>query len=147
MSWAIGYDDFWKRDIGYGVPAFCDHPDCNEKIDRGLAFVCGGEPYGGDDGCGLYFCEKHLNGLMQLCRRCSNGSKPFKAKPDHPEWVHHKLTDESWQEWRNKNPQEVISMKDSLGTIRIHYYYDTPPITPHRPIARESGSIQTPEPS
>jgi hypothetical protein len=46
MSWAIGYDGRWKRDIGYGVPAYCDHPGCNEEIDRGLAHVCGGEPYG-----------------------------------------------------------------------------------------------------
>lgn len=53
MSWAIGYDENWKRDVGYGVPAICDHPGCNEKIDRGLAFVCGGEPMGGEKGCGL----------------------------------------------------------------------------------------------
>src|SRR4051812_7048849 len=26
MGWSIGYDSNWQRDIGYGVPAFCDHP-------------------------------------------------------------------------------------------------------------------------
>ena len=36
MSWSIGYDDNWDRDIGYGVPAYCDHPGCNEEIDRGF---------------------------------------------------------------------------------------------------------------
>ena len=45
MGWEIGYDDNWERDIGYGVPAECDHPDC-QVIDRGLSYVCGGEPYG-----------------------------------------------------------------------------------------------------
>ncbi len=111
MSWSIGYDDYWKRDIGYGVPAFCDHPACSEEIDRGLAFVCGGEPYGGDEGCGLYFCGKHQKlALMQMCYRCANGQRPFNAKPDHPRWINHKLTDESWKEWRDKNPEAVAKL-------------------------------------
>ena len=119
MGWSIGYDSDWNRDIGYGVPAYCDHPDCNEEIDRGLAFVCGGDPYGGDRGCGLYFCSKHLkyhrvvvsNGekeIKQLCERCApRRKKPFKAKPDRPEWIHHKLVDESWGEWRKENSKWV----------------------------------------
>jgi len=110
MSWSIGYDSKWQRDIGYGVPAWCDHPGCKEKIDRGLAFVCGGEPYGGDRGCGLYFCSNHLyyrGRLKQLCSRCVNSRPPFSAKPEHPEWMNWKLTDESWQQWRNENPEAV----------------------------------------
>lgn len=55
MGWSIGYDNNWKRDIGYGVPATCDHPDCNEEIDRGLAYVCGNEPRGGEDGGNNYW--------------------------------------------------------------------------------------------
>ena len=102
MGWALGFDSNWNRDIGYGVPAYCDHPDCNAKIDRGLSYVCGGEPYGGDDGCGLYFCGKHLHGVPGFCERCSKNLEPFNAKPDHPDWVHHKATDSSWAEWRNK---------------------------------------------
>ena len=35
MGWSLGYDGRWKRDIGYGVPAVCDFPGCNEEIDRG----------------------------------------------------------------------------------------------------------------
>lgn len=42
MGWSIGFDSNWNRDIGYGVPAFCDHPGCTAEIDRGLAYVCGG---------------------------------------------------------------------------------------------------------
>lgn len=55
MGWSIGFDSNWGQDIGYGVPSTCDHPDCDAEINRGLSYVCGGEPYGGDEGCGLYF--------------------------------------------------------------------------------------------
>jgi len=61
MSWSIGFDEYWQRDIGYGVTAHCDHPGCEQKIDRGLSYVCGGFPFGGAYGCGLHFCEKHLS--------------------------------------------------------------------------------------
>lgn len=59
MSWAVGYDFNWRRDVGYGVVAYCDYPGCVEEIDRGLANVCGAEPFGGKAGCGLYFCHQH----------------------------------------------------------------------------------------
>jgi hypothetical protein len=114
MGWSIGYDSTWKRDIGYGVPAFCDHPKCHAEIDRGLAYVCGGEPYGGEAGCGLYFCEKHLSSrvrrcadgrFVQLCPKCARyDTKPYRAKPDHPQWTNHKATHPSWAEWRAENP-------------------------------------------
>lgn len=101
MGWSVGYDEKWKRDIGYGVPAYCDHPGCDAEIDRGLAYVCGGEPYGGNTGCGLFFCEKHGGGT--LCARCERKRKPFDPKPDHPRWTHHKATDPSWDEWRKES--------------------------------------------
>ncbi len=103
MGWAVGFDTTWNRDIGYGVPAYCDHPDCSEVIDRGLSYVCGREPYGGSGGCGLYFCSRHqLNGWQRCerCAPCDEEVRPFDAKPDHPDWVHHKATDPSWAEWR-----------------------------------------------
>ena len=34
MSWAVGH--VRGRDVGYAVPASCDHPGCTEIIDRGL---------------------------------------------------------------------------------------------------------------
>jgi hypothetical protein len=106
MGWSLGFDDHWQRDIGYGVPAICDHPGCEERIDRGLSYVCGGEPYGGERGCGLYFCEAHLlhhAKLPQLCERCSQRRKPFAPKPDSLQWLYFKMTDESWAEWRAEN--------------------------------------------
>lgn len=100
MGWSLGYDRRWKRDIGYGVPAWCDYPGCMEKIDRGLAHVCGGEPYGGENGCGLYFCEEH-HGFF--CERCLRNQQPFTPKPEHPEWLKFKATDPSWAEWRKEH--------------------------------------------
>ena len=107
MSWSIGYDRTWQRDIGYGVPAVCDHPDCSTPIDRGLAYVCGADPYGGEHGCGLYFCSRHLVGAHQQCERCVRGRTPFPAKPDVAEWMQHKLTHESWARWREEHPDAV----------------------------------------
>ncbi len=101
MSWAVGYDSNWQRDIGYGVPALCDYPGCNHEINRGLSYVCGGEPYGGEYGCGLYFCpEHHSVADLQRCERCQDGQEPFEAKPDLPEWTNHKMTPPSWAVWR-----------------------------------------------
>lgn len=109
MGWSIGWDNNWKRDIGCGVPAYCDHPKCSKEIDRGLAYVCGGQPYGGEKGCGLYFCSEHLyfhdfidGECEQVCRRCDTHKKPYKPKPEHPEWIQFKMTDLSWEEWRNE---------------------------------------------
>ena len=100
MSWAVGYDSKWKRDIGYGVPAKCDHPGCDAEIDRGLGYVCGDDVYGGVDGCGLFFCGKHL--FPMLCERCMKEEEPFEPTPDVQRWIEWKATDPSWEDWRNE---------------------------------------------
>lgn len=117
MGWSIGFDEDWKRDVGYGVPATCDHPDCGAEIDRGLAYVCGNNPYGGEDGCGLYFCAQHQHGPRQLCERCTKRESPFEPTPDVAEWNHHKLTDETWAKWRELNPEQVAKLKESRPDI------------------------------
>lgn len=113
MGWSLGYDERWKRDIGYGVPAICDYPGCGKEIHRGLAYVCGGEPWGGDEGCGLFFCDAHMRfgEERQVCERCLAGSEPFVPTPDSTEWIQHKLTDPSWQTWRDENPEEVAARR------------------------------------
>ena len=110
MGGSVGWAHNWKREIGYGVPAWCDHPDCEEVIDRGLSYVCGGEAYGGDTGCGLFFCARHLyagDTSNQVCDRCLYNEQPFEAKPDHPDWTNHKATDPSWAAWRAEQAQSV----------------------------------------
>lgn len=129
MSWAVG-DNSAGRDIGYGVPSICDHPDCNTLIDRGLSYVCGDMHDGGEDGCGLYFCRDHLTytgGYVTtrdegcsyttdstLCERCHQGEAPFTPTPDTPEWIHHKLKDPSWERWRSQNPEKVQELTQAF---------------------------------
>lgn len=123
MGWAVGFDSRWNRDIGYGVPATCDYPGCGTAIDRGLGHVCGGEPYGGEKGCGLFFCASHLLvvGVCQIsqrCDRCARGSRstePYEATPDTAEWLHWKLTDQSWADWRDLNAAEVMRIREVLA--------------------------------
>jgi len=90
MGWSLGFDDHWNRDVGYGVPAVCDYPGCGARIDRGLSHVCGDGIFGGDTGCGLYFCGKHLWFNPQRCDRCTEGKDPFEPTPDVEEWVNRK---------------------------------------------------------
>lgn len=126
MSWSYGYDEKWKRDIGYGVPATCDHVSCGRHIDRGLGHVCGSDPYGGDYGCGLYFCEEHLyldtsgrtgpfgDRSIFLCSRCRVKDVPHEPTPDTREWMEHKMTDVSWADWRKEKPEEVHELQKVL---------------------------------
>lgn len=83
---------------------------------RGPAYVCGGQPHGGENDCGLYFVDDHLlipmdGSARQVCDRCHCGDNPFEPTPDRPEWIRHKLTDPSWQQWRDDNPEEVAKLK------------------------------------
>jgi hypothetical protein len=113
MGWSIGWDRNWQRDIGYGVPAYCDHPKCDEEIDRGLSYVCGNEPYGGERGCGLYFCSKHGGG--RLCQRCLAYKPPYKnIKEEHPRWLAWKAIDSSWAKWRKQNRTQVAAIRAEL---------------------------------
>jgi hypothetical protein len=127
MGWGLG--NYEGRDVGYGVPAWCDHPACNAEIDRGLAHVCGNMHGGDGRGCGLYFCSAHLllvddpdsDGMSQLCERCveldedGQAIEAFPAKPDHPEWIAWKLTSESWAWWRGENPEAVAALRAVLN--------------------------------
>lgn len=130
MGWSIGFDSDTNRDIGYGVPAYCDHPGCTSEIDRGLAYACGGEHHGGERGCGLYFCGDHLTYagarvmgkrvVLPLCARCTpRVLKPFSPSSEHPDWLRHKLGHSSWRVWRRENPEEVARLKGLLAAVPL----------------------------
>lgn len=116
MGWSVGEHN--GRDIGYGVPALCDHPGCSEEIDRGLSYVCGNDVYGGKRGCGLFFCDKHRTGPHRLCSCCARRplpGHPFDPKPDLSVWMKWKLTDESWARWRAENPEKVQELEQAIA--------------------------------
>lgn len=132
MGWSIGYDSNWERDVGYGVPAFCDQPKCDKDIDRGLANVCGGDVYGGEYGCGLFFCGEHMymgrkprysDRYIQMCQRCFRYRSPYKPKPEHPEWINHILRDISWRTWCRDNPKKIEALKAQMNKIKKYTGY------------------------
>lgn len=111
-----GVYEYGGRWCGYGVPAICDHEGCGAEIDRGMAYLCGEEPGGGENGCGLFFCSDHLfismgDDVPQMCERCCDDERPFQPTADSDEWVEHMLTDESWEQWRDENPEQVAAMR------------------------------------
>jgi hypothetical protein len=107
MGWGRCGTDSKGRNIGYYYAAICDHPGCKAKIDRGLAYACGGmhglTHMGGDeklDGfelcCEGYFCSEHLtfpcfehedgSDLFAplVCRACAKQAET--AYRTDPEW-------------------------------------------------------------
>lgn len=114
------------RDQGYNVPAICDHPDCNEEIDRGMAYACGGDPL---QNCGLFFCHKHRSHDRDpeaewtdenrhdfgVCERCAEGLEPFAPSPDTEYWRAWKMNHESWADWRTEHPEFVAENAHLVG--------------------------------
>lgn len=129
------YEDRAARDFGverwagYGVPAICDHPDCDVAIDRGVGYRCetivsypGDEDddYEGpeaieEEGCGMHFCSMHED---------HSNHKTATPKPDTPEWMQHMLTDESWERWRVENPSRVAEMRAELVEAACEVMHD-----------------------
>ena len=78
MGWGNCGHDSRGRPIGYVFAATCDEPGCNAKIDRGLAYACGGM-HGESIGCEDYFCGDHMHYAhdpgegrgIQVCARCA----------------------------------------------------------------------------
>ena len=139
MGWSMGHCGEHKRDIGYGVPAPCDHPECNEIIDRGLAYRCC-ENIHHDASCKGYFCEEHRQNYVYQDELADMSPEELKvlgidsneevAQDDdgiiccrhtiqpHKEavvWLEHILNDESWEVWRTKHPERIERFKKLLA--------------------------------
>lgn len=111
MGWANCGSDSKGRPIGYAHSARCDHPGCDAKIDRGLAYACGGMhgrgTLGGDEAvdwdawsiaCEGYFCEAHRRSpdlehedgkelyAPELCHGCASQlEREYRELPDYRE--------------------------------------------------------------
>jgi hypothetical protein len=74
MGWSDCGTDRRGRPIGYGHEATCDEPGCETRIDRGLAYACGGSHGEGELDCDRYFCADHLfyspAAKAFICREC-----------------------------------------------------------------------------
>lgn len=82
MGWGDCGSDSKERPVGYLHHATCDHPGCDQQIDRGLDYACGGmhgneDHYGRPIACEGYFCMAHqtvvsIDGLVVgLCFECA----------------------------------------------------------------------------
>ncbi len=75
-------------DAGYAVSDICHEEGCTEKIDRGVAYLCGDQPgYQSEYGCGRWFCGEHMYGgpeesLGGHCRACRDAAAPEEARRD-----------------------------------------------------------------
>lgn len=119
MGYAV-YEDHGAREhgvhrwAGYSVPGICDSPLCSERIWRGVDskceehFACSIDQRTGEEietqetGCGLFFCGEH---------QFHGDHMESIPKPDLPEWVDHLLTDDSWEQWRDMNHDEVARLR------------------------------------
>ena len=99
MGWAVGWDSTHGRWKGYGVPAYCDADGCMSEIDRGMGWGCECEECSGGFP-DVFLCGKHAH----------EDVIDAAATPEHPEWIEHLLTDESWAEWRKENPRRVTEL-------------------------------------
>ena len=78
MGWGDCGVDKKGRPIGYVHEAICDHEGCEEKIDRGLSYACGGMHGENEIGCDKYFCSSHLSNTIEdscgdyyhVCDKC-----------------------------------------------------------------------------
>jgi len=79
MGWGNCGADSEGRPIGYVFKAQCDHPSCNESIDRGLSYACGGMHGEDEYSCEKYFCEDHISEYLEtsdgrtirICKGCA----------------------------------------------------------------------------
>ena len=98
-------------------------PVVHEQIDRGLGFVCGGQPFGGEYGCGLYFCGEHLSygaededrnegrSFMREVDLVTAIRVPFEPKPGHLQAMD-RLEDDAYIETASQCVNEECSTQE-----------------------------------
>ena len=97
----MGYQVYWSngRWQGYGVPAYCDYPGCKEEIDRGMGYS---HTQDKEEPASVFCCDNHTH---------ENINSFEVERKEHPDWLNHILTDDSWELWRSKNPESVKEYK------------------------------------
>ena len=126
------------RISGYGVPAYCDHPNCMNEIDRGMAYACCGGIHRSES-CGGFYCSEHeapiisedeLEGLDDeekqdvlesyglseaplfdecgIAYICNHPPIEFK---EHPHWIKHISNDSTWSTFRENDAEKFNALK------------------------------------
>lgn len=142
MSWVIGFSENQNRDVGYGILAICDHPECTAEIDRGLAYICC-EDINHNACCGAFYCAEHRENYVygdeiddmedeelealnidvesqEVFDAVENGDivrcrhEPIQPNKENAAWLEHVLKDESWSQWREENPAKVTAYQEAL---------------------------------
>jgi len=67
MGWGDCGLDTAGRPVGYNISSSCDDPVCDEWIDRGLGYACGGMHGESEYSCEKYFCEDHMGFISIDC--------------------------------------------------------------------------------
>lgn len=98
----MGYSVYWAngRWQGYGVPAYCDYPGCQEVINRGMGYQHPDD--GGDLIPRVFVCNEHRYKDIE--------SFDIKRK-EHQDWIDHVKTDDSWKQWREENQEAMKAME------------------------------------
>ncbi len=71
------------RSRGFMRNTICNPPGCDVMVEKTSSFLCGGGA-NSTDGCGLFFCHKHLyvasmaSGIV--CDSCAKGRNTFEIK-------------------------------------------------------------------
>lgn len=106
----MGYSGYWHngRFQGYGVPAYCDYKNCREEIHRGLAYLHP-ENAKSREAPSVFVCCKHKYSILNKIY--------VDLQKEHPDWLNFILNDETWDEWRGKNPYVVSFYKKILSNI------------------------------
>lgn len=107
----MGYSVYWanNRWQGYGIPAYCDYPGCRVEIDRGMGYQH--EEDNESSTPNVFCCEDH---------KYIDISSFEVEKKEHPDWLSHILTHESWEEWRQENPLLVDEYTKLLEVLKIN---------------------------
>lgn len=144
MGYSLYFSDKNNRFQGYNMHAYCDHPGCKNEIDRGMGYVCCGNQDHENSCGGFYCSEhselctlitedefegleddevqeqlEHY-GLTEMPVFDEDGyfyhcqHQPIEKDKEHPDWLQHVLTDETWQEWREKEPEMAKHYQELL---------------------------------
>ncbi len=129
-----------RIEAGYAVEAECDKPGCNERIDRGLAYLCGQTPGGDEYGCGGYFCAKHMLG-DQMCESCAAKATEANRWTNPETGEEFDLRDEFLPEGEPFEPDGWVWKH--LGTFQDGVPVLVPVKLPERRPGRHSGCVIT----